>query len=164
MNESNYMIGILRNVFIFLILRGDSMKKEWNKYNLASAMIAGMNVLSGIVMYFLLDNEIAIQWRGGVPTSIVSKNYIFLFPLLAVFFFISGKIILRFVSYKWFKDVKQILVDYFNMFLQIIFVTCQLYVILYAFGLRITIESIFFIEIIIGCVFGMKLIKKDKRH
>ncbi len=136
------------------------MKKEWNKYDLASVILTGVNVVLGIVMYFILDNEIAIQWQGTVPTSIVSKNYIFLFPLIAVLFFVSGKSILRYVSYKWFKDVKQILIDYLNMFVQIIFITCQLYITLYAFGLRITVEGIFIIEIVIGSVFGMKLRKK----
>lgn len=118
-----------------------------------------MNVISGTVMYFILDSKIAIQWQGTVPTSIVSKIHIFLFPLIAVLFFIYGKCILRYVSYKWFKDVKWILLDYSNMFLQIIFITCQLYIILYAFGLRIAIEGIFIIEIVIGSVFGMKLRK-----
>ncbi len=135
------------------------MKKEWNKYDFASAIITSMNVISGTVMYFILDSKIAIQWQGTVPTSIVSKIHIFLFPLIAVLFFIYGKCILRYVSYKWFKDVKWILLDYSNMFLQIIFITCQLYIILYAFGLRIAIEGIFIIEIVIGSVFGMKLRK-----
>ena len=136
------------------------MKKKCTKYDLASVIIAGMNVILGVVLYFMLDSEIAIQWQGTVPTSIVSKNYIFLLPLIAVFFLISGKNILRYVGYKWFKNVKQILIDYSNMFMQVIFITCQLYIALYFYGLRITIGGILIIEIVLGIFFGMKLKKK----
>ena len=136
------------------------MKKKCTKYDLASVIIAGMNVILGVVLYFMLDSEIAIQWQGTVPTSIVSKNYIFLLPLIAVFFLISGKNILRYVGYKWFKNVKQILIDYSNMFMQVIFITCQLYIALYFYGLRITIGGILIIEIFLWIFFGMKLKKK----
>ncbi len=135
------------------------MKKEWTKYDFASAIIAGTHVILGVVLYFILDSEIAIQWQGTVPTSIVSKNYIFLLPLIALFFLISGKNILRYVGYKWFKNVEQILIDYTNMFMQIIFITCQLYIALCFYGLRITIGGIIIIEIVIGIFFGMKLNK-----
>lgn len=136
------------------------MKRKCNKYDFMSAFITVVNVIIGIVMYFVLDSEIAIQWRGTVPTSIVSKNYIFLFPLIAVVFFFGGKSILQYVSYKWFKNAKQVLIDYLNMFLQIIFITCQLYIVLYSLGLRVTVAGILIIEIVIGIFFGMKLKKR----
>ena len=137
-----------------------SMKKEWSKYDSIGAIITGMNVIVGIVMYFTLDGNIAIQWSGTDPTSIVSKNYIFLFPLIAVVFLFVGKGILQYVSYKWFKDVNHLLIDYANMFLQVIFITCQLYIVLYACGLRITVAGILIIEIIIGFICGMRLRRK----
>ena len=122
-----------------------SMKKEWSKYDSIGAIITGMNVIVGIVMYFTLDGNIAIQWSGTDPTSIVSKNYIFLFPLIAVVFLFVGKGILQYVSYKWFKDVNHLLIDYANMFLQVIF---------------ITVAGILIIEIIIGFICGMRLRRK----
>lgn len=140
------------------------MKKTWNKYSLAGVMIAGVNVIVGIVMYFILNGNIAIQWSGTRPASVVSKNYIFLFPLIAVAFFFVGKVILQYVSYKWFKVVNHVVIDYANMFLQVLFITCQLYTVLYAYGFRITIAGILIIEIVIGILGGMRLRKNEKEN
>lgn len=136
------------------------MKKEWSKYNIIGCIIAWMNVIVGIVMYFILDSYIAIQWSGTEPTSIVSKNYIFLFPLIALVFSCVGKVILQYVSYKWFKEANYVLINYANMYFQVIFITCQLLIVLFAYGLRTTVAGILIIEIIIGLICGMRLRKR----
>lgn len=133
------------------------MKKKWNKFDIVGSILTCMNVIVGIVMYFIISDNIAIQWSGTDPTSVVSKNYLFLFPLIAVIFFFVGKSILQYVSYKWFKDVNYVLINFANMFMQVIFITCQLFTVLYANGLRISIAGIIIIEIIIGLICGMRL-------
>ena len=46
--------------------------------------------------------------------------------------------------------------DSFN----IVFLTCELYVIAYVYGVRLTISSIILAEIVIGAAVGIKILKR----
>jgi len=65
---------------------------------------------------------------------------------------------MRLVVFKWFKNTNEALVCYLNMFLQVIFLTCQIYIVLFAYGFRVTISLILIIEAIVGLIGGVKLL------
>ncbi len=133
------------------------MQIKCGKYEVAAILLLGINMLIGIIMYFVLQDNIAIQWNGSEISTTVGKIYILLFPLISLLFLGVGKTLLRRVSYKWFKKSNEKIISYSYMFLQIMFLTCQLYIVLFAYGLRLTISAILIIELIIGVIRGLKL-------
>ena len=46
------------------------------------------------------------------------------------------------------------------MYFNIVFLTCELYVIVYVYGVRLTISSIILAEIVIGAAVGIKILKR----
>ena len=51
-------------------------------------------------------------------------------------------------------------ISYLNMYFNIVFLTCELYVIAYVYGVRLTISSIILAEIGIGAAVGIKILKR----
>ena len=133
------------------------MKKNLGKFGYAVIILLVINILVGVCMYFRLPDQIAIQWNGNEPSNVVGKIYIFLFPIIALLFCLIGKNLMRLVVFKWFKKTNETLVCYLNMFLQVMFLTCQIYIVLYAYGFRVTISLILIIEAIVGLIGGLKL-------
>ncbi|HEX3023418.1 MAG TPA: DUF1648 domain-containing protein [Lachnospiraceae bacterium] len=135
------------------------MGKKFGKFEVSAIAILTVNIIVGLIMYFLLPDKIAIQWDGNEAINMMGKKNIFLFPLIALIFLLIGKTLLRLVMYKWFQKTNEMILSYLNMFLQILLLTCQLYTILFTYGLRITISLILVIELIICIIVGFKLKK-----
>lgn len=127
------------------------------KFDIVARVLLIINVLIGIIMYFILPDRIAIQWTGKEVSSMVGKIYILLLPSISVLLLVAGKVLMRWVMYKWFRKSNEIMTSYLNMFLQIILFTCQLYIVLFTYGFRLTISTILIIELFIGSIIGLKL-------
>ena len=52
----------------------------------ATTIILIINVILSIVLFFVVPDNIAIQWVGTTPSNAVDSYYIFLVPILSVLF------------------------------------------------------------------------------
>ena len=57
----------------------------------ATTIILIINVILSIVLFFVVPDNIAIQWAGTSPRNAVDSYYIFLVPILSVLFAFAGK-------------------------------------------------------------------------
>ena len=130
--------------------------KRKDKFTVVSIIVTIVCILVSIIFFFLVPNKISIQWSAAEPSNIVSKTYIFIMPIISVLTLSIGKKIFRFVVYKYFQRENEKFISYFN----IVFLTCELYVIAYVYGVRLTISSIILAEIVIGAAVGIKILKR----
>lgn len=72
----------------------------------------------------------------------------------------SGMSNISVVVYKYFQRENEKFISYLNMYFNIVFLTCELYVIAYVYGVRLTISSIILAEIVIGAAVGIKILKR----
>ena len=116
--------------------------KRKDKFTVVSIIVTIVCILVSIIFFFLVPNKISIQWSAAEPSNIVSKTYIFIMPIISVLTLSIGKKIFRFVVYKYFQRENEKFISYLNMYFNIVFLTCELYVIAYVYGVRLTISSI----------------------
>lgn len=134
--------------------------KRKDKFTVVSIIATIVCILVSIIFFFLVPNKISIQWSAAEPSNIVSKTYIFIMPIISVLTLSIGKKIFRFVVYKYFQRENEKFISYLNMYFNIVFLTCELYVIAYVYGVRLTISSIILAEIVIGAAVGIKILKR----
>ena len=116
----------------------------------ATTIILIINVILSIVLFFVVPDNIAIQWVG--------TYYIFLVPILSVLFAFAGKpIFTRFLFRLW-NRTNEYLVAYLNLCLQVVFLTCEIYIGLYNLcNFNVAISIILIVEFMINAVIGLKL-------
>lgn len=134
--------------------------KELGKYEKISIIFSVIIFLGSIVAYFYLPDKIAVQWSGKEVTGTADKIYIMLFPIVSILLSFNGKNFIKSVGTKWFGASNDVLASYISMFLQIVLLTCLLFLVLFAFEIRLTISTILIIELVCGIVRGIKLINK----
>lgn len=105
--------------------------KRKDKFTVVSIIVTIVCILVSIIFFFLVPNKISIQWSAAEPSNIVSKTYIFIMPIISVLTLSIGKKIFRFVVYKYFQRENEKFISYLNMYFNIVFLTCELYVIAY---------------------------------
>ena len=116
--------------------------KRKDKFTVVSIIVTIVCILVSIIFFFLVPNKISIQWSAAEPSNIVSKTYIFIMPIISVLTLSIGKKIFRFVVYKYFQRENEKFISYLNMYFNIVFLTCELYVIAYVYGVRLSVEHV----------------------
>lgn len=110
------------------------------------------NILVACIMYFYLPELIPIQWNGVQVSKYANKAFIFMLPLISVFFYIRP--IMSNFLLKLFGRVDDILNNYANLSIQLLMLTCVIYTIAYCYGLRWRISVVLLIEaVVIGIGF-----------
>ena len=124
----------------------------------ATTIILIINVILSIVLFFVVPDNIAIQGAGTSPRNAVDSYYIFLVPVLSVLFAFAGKpIFTRFLFRLW-NRTNEYLVAYLNLCLQVVFLTCEIYIGLYNLcNFNVAISIILIVEFMINVVIGLKL-------
>ena len=120
-----------------------------------------VNFLIAFIMYAFLPEKIAIQWSGIDVSKFVDRLYIFLLPVVSLLLFIWRKPIIGGFLYKCFGTVEKTFLNYVNLAVQILMLTCQIYIVAYCYGLRWKISYIILIELI---VFFIGFIKININH
>ena len=93
----------------------------------ATTIILIINVILSIVLFFVVPDNIAIQWVGTSPSNAVDSYYIFLVPILSVLFAFAGKPIFTMFLFRLWNRTNEHLVTYLNLCLQVVFLTCNTY-------------------------------------
>lgn len=136
------------------------MKKD-KKFSIIAIYITVICCCIGVLFFFLLPEKIAIQWTSNEPSNIVSKFYIFILPAISLISLIIGKSVFRYTIFRLFHKEDEELVSYLNMCLNFIILTCEIYIIGFAYGFRLTISTIIILEVIIEIIVGRKILHKS---
>lgn len=136
------------------------MKKD-KKFSIIAIYITVICSCIGVLFFFLLPEKIAIQWTSNEPSNIVSKFYIFILPAISLISLIIGKSVFRYTIFRLFHKENEELVSYLNMCLNFIILTCEIYIIGFAYGFRLTISTIIILEVIIEIIVGRKILHKS---
>lgn len=136
------------------------MKKD-KKFSIIAIYITVICSCIGLLFFFLLPEKIAIQWTSNEPSNIVSKFYIFILPAISLISLIIGKSVFRHTIFRLFHKENEELVSYLNMCLDIILLTCEIYIIGFTYGLRLTISTIIILEVLIEIIIGRKILHKS---
>lgn len=134
---------------------GDMKKINFCK---ATTIILIINVILSIVLFFVVPDKIAIQWVGTSPSNAVDSYYVFLVPVLSVLFAFTGKPIFTMFLFRLWNRTNEHLVTYLNLCLQVVFLTCEIYIGLYNLcNFNVAISIILIVELMIDVVIGLKL-------
>ena len=124
----------------------------------ATTIILIINVILSIVLFFVVPDKIAIQWAGTSPSNAVDSYYVFLVPVLSVLFAFTGKPIFTMFLFRLWNRTNEHLVTYLNLCLQVVFLTCEIYIGLYNLcNFNVAISIILIVELMIDVVIGLKL-------
>lgn len=120
-------------------------------------------LLIGILSYSKLPTEIPVQWSNGVATSLVNKNWIFIYPVICI--------IIRYLL-KFFIYVKlqmnsyygEIITEYLTNYMCFIVLSIESFSILFTFGVIKNIVILLFVNtaVFIGLL-AVGLTKMDLR-
>ena len=128
-------------------------KEKMLRYSIIAVLIA--NILTACIMYFNLPEQIPIQWNGIEVSKYANKEFIFLLPVIAVFFYCRP--IMSNFLFRLFGQVDNILINYANLSIQLLMLTCVIYTIAYCYGLRWRISYILIIEFLVLIVGFLRL-------
>ena len=124
----------------------------------ATTIILIINVILSIVLFFVVPDKIAIQWVGTSPSNAVDSYYVFWVPVLSVLFAFTGKPIFTMFLFRLWNRTNEYLVAYLNLCLQVVFLTCEIYIGLYNLcNFNVAISIILIVELMIDVVIGLKL-------
>ena len=136
---------------------GENTMKKIN-FCKATTIILIINVILSIVLFFVVPDKIAIQWVGTSPSNAVDSYYVFLVPVLSVLFAFTGKPIFTMFLFRLWNRTNEHLVTYLNLCLQVVFLTCEIYIGLYNLcNFNVAISIILIVELMIDVVIGLKL-------
>lgn len=137
------------------------MKTKIDKYSLVSCILTCICIILGILLFFILPEEIAIQWNSDGVSHVAARYSIFLFPGLSLLFLFFGKAFMNYTICRYFHNTNDRMALFISMYFQIIFLTCEVYTGLFAFGIRLTISMILMIEAVIGILCGIRVSKNQ---
>ena len=110
-----------------------------------------------------LPTEIPVQWSGGVATSLVNKNWIFICPVICI---IIRYLLKPFIYAKLQMDNSygEIITEYLTNYMCFIVLSIEIFSILFVFGLVKNVVMLLFVDtaVFIG-VLVVGLIKMDLR-
>ena len=117
----------------------------------------------GIMSFSKLPTEIPVQWSGGVATSLVNKNWIFICPVICI---IIRYLLKPFIYAKLQMDNSygEIITEYLTNYMCFIVLSIEIFSILFVFGLVKNVVMLLFVDtaVFIG-VLVVGLIKMDLR-
>ena len=134
-------------------------RQLWDKVQkLLTKKHRDIDVILSIVLFFVVPDKIAIQWVGTSPSNAVDSYYVFLVPVLSVLFAFTGKPIFTMFLFRLWNRTNEHLVTYLNLCLQVVFLTCEIYIGLYNLcNFNVAISIILIVELMIDVVIGLKL-------
>lgn len=117
----------------------------------------------GIMSFSKLPTEIPVQWSGGVATSLVNKNWIFICPVICI---IIRYLLKPFIYAKLQMDNSygEIITEYLTNYMCFIVLSIEIFSILFVFGLVKNVVMLLFVDTVVFIgVLVVGLIKMDLR-
>lgn len=111
-------------------------------------IIASLCLIIGLVSYTKLPSEIPVQWSNGSATSLVDKNFIFVYPLACIIIrlFLRPVILVRLLmNYPY----GELITEYLTNYLCFIALSVELFSILFVYGLVKSIVIVLLIDTVV---------------
>lgn len=134
----------------------------WGKM-LIWTIITILCFIIGIMSFSKLPTEIPVQWSGGVATSLVNKNWIFICPVICI---IIRYLLKPFIYAKLQMDNSygEIITEYLTNYMCFIVLSIEIFSILFVFGLVKNVVMLLFVDTVVFIgVLVVGLIKMDLR-
>ena len=112
------------------------------------AVIASLCFVVGIVSYAKLPPEIPVQWSEGMATSLVSKKFIFAYPLACIII----RILLRpflYVRLVMHNIYGEIITEYLSNYMCFIALSVEVFSILFTYGLVKSILTVLIVDTVV---------------
>ena len=111
-------------------------------------VIASLCLVVGIVSYAKLPPEIPVQWSEGMVTSLVSKKFIFAYPLACIII----RILLRpflYVRLVMHNIYGEIITEYLSNYMCFIALSVEVFSILFTYGLVKSILTVLIVDTVV---------------
>ena len=127
-------------------------------------MLTSLCLIIGALSYSKLPTEIPVQWSKGVATSLVNKNWIFIYPVICIIIryllkpFIYAKLQMN-------NYYGEIITEYLTNYMCFIVLSVEIFSILFTFGVVKSVVVLLFVDtaIFIGLLV-VGLVKMDLRE
>ena len=117
------------------------------KKNVVSLLIVGIAALTALIAYFFLPDQIPMQWSGSEVIWYANKIAIFSAPLISVLFLVFFTPLLRAFLSKLVVS-SPLLPEIIMAGILFIFLSCEVFTILYCFGFTGQLAYIIIVEVI----------------
>ncbi|MCI9073351.1 MAG: MerR family transcriptional regulator [Lachnospiraceae bacterium] len=112
------------------------------------AVITALCLIIGMLSYMKLPLEIPVQWDGGIATSVVDKNFIFVYPLACI----CIRILLRPVIYVRFLMNYlngELITEYLSNYLCFIMLSVEVFTVLFVYGLIKSVVTVLLVDTVV---------------
>lgn len=112
------------------------------------AVITALCLIIGMLSYMKLPSEIPVQWDGGIATSVVDKNFIFVYPLACI----CIRILLRPVIYVRFLMNYlngELITEYLSNYLCFIMLSVEVFTVLFVYGLIKSVVTVLLVDTVV---------------
>ncbi len=116
--------------------------------NVVSYLIAGIAALTALISYFFLPEQIPMQWSGAEVIWYANKIAIFSVPLISILFLVFFNPLLRAFLNKLALS-SPLLPEIIMAGILFLFLSCEVFTILYCFGFEWHLAYILIIEVIL---------------
>lgn len=110
--------------------------------------ITALCLIIGVLSYSKLPKEIPVQWSNGVATSLVNKNWIFIYPVICIIIryllkpFIYAKLQMN-------NYYGEIITEYLTNYMCFIVLSIEIFSILFTFGVVKNIVMLLFVNTVV---------------
>ena len=111
-------------------------------------IITALCLIIGVLSYSKLPTEIPVQWSNGVATSLVNKNWIFIYPVICIIIryllkpFIYAKLQMN-------NYYGEIITEYLTNYMCFIVLSIEFFSILFTFGVVKNIVMLLFVNTVV---------------
>ena len=138
------------------------MKDSYIKNNAYSLLLICISLVTAAFAYFFLPEQIPMQWRGTQVNWYAGREAIFLVPLLSIAVAVLFKPAIDALIKRYFAVFPKMSYIFVVGILVLLF-SCELYTILYCFGLRWRLDYIIITESVVIALFALQYALRLRR-
>lgn len=119
----------------------------WGSFVTWAAITAGC-LLTGILFYAKLPQEIPVQWSKGAASSLVDKKFIFAYPAVCI----AIRYLLRLLLYakmQIYNQYGEAITEYLTNYLCFIALSAEIFSILFVYGIVKNIVSVLLVDTVV---------------
>lgn len=110
--------------------------------------ITALCLIIGVLSYSKLPTEIPVQWSNGVATSLVNKNWIFIYPVICIIirYLLKSFIYAKLQMNNYYGEI---ITEYLTNYMCFIVLSIEIFSILFTFGVVKNIVMLLFVNTVV---------------
>ena len=110
--------------------------------------ITALCLIIGVLSYSKLPTEIPVQWSNGVATSLVNKNWIFIYPVICIIirYLLKSFIYAKLQMNNYYGEI---ITEYLTNYMCFIVLSIEIFSILFTFGVVKSIVLLLFVNTVV---------------